>query len=107
MEQRRIRAAFSHASLTCDGQRRGRPPGADLRSRALLSGLAHCTVCGGSLVALTRRHGTGAVRKRVELYGCAYHQKRGRSVCPNGVVMRQDRLDRVFLDAWPRPSTRG
>ena len=99
VEQRRIRAASSHASVTHEGRRRGRPPGADLRSRALLSGLAQCAACGGSLVALTRRHGTGAVRQRVALYGCVYHQKRGRAVCTNDVVIRQDRLDAVFLDA--------
>ena len=99
VESRRLRAATTHASVTHAGHRRGRPSGADLRSRALLSGMAQCAVCGGSLVAFTRRHGTGAVRKRVELYGCVYHQKRGPAVCTNNVVIRQERLDTVFLDA--------
>src|SRR5215470_18048666 len=86
------------AATTCNGQRRGRPAGTG-RSASLLSGLVHCAVCGGSLVALTRRHGTGSVRKPVDLYGCSYHQKRGRVVCSNDVAIRQGRLDRVFLDA--------
>ena len=99
VEQRRTRAASSHASMTHDGQRRSRPPGADLRSASLLSGLAQCTVCGSSLIALTRSHGTGAIRQRVRFYGCNYHLKRGPAVCTNDVVIRQDRLDAVFLDA--------
>src|SRR5499427_4155890 len=94
VERRRLWAA-----TTGTGQRLGRPPGTAVRAAALLSGLAQCTVCGGSLVALTRRHGTGAIRTRVDLYGCSYHQKRGRAVCTNDVAIRQDRLDRVFLDA--------
>jgi len=94
VERRRLWAA-----TTPNGQRRGRPPGTAVRSASLLSGLAQCTVCGGSLVALTRRHGTGAVRTRVDLYGCSYHQKRGRAVCANDVAIRQDRLEAAFLDA--------
>ena len=50
-------------------------------------------------MALTRRHGTGAIRTRVDLYGCSYHQKRGRAVCANDVAIRQDRLEAAFLDA--------
>src|SRR5215468_4179344 len=86
------------AATTCNGQRRGRPPGTAVHAAALLSGLAQCTVCGGSLVALTRRHGTGAIRTRVDLYGCSYHQKRGRAVCANDVAIRQDLLEAAFLD---------
>ena len=99
VEQRRIRAATSCPSTTREGQRRGRPLGADLRASSLLSGLAQCAVCGSSLVALTRPHGTGTARRRVALYGCVYHQKRGQAVCTNDVVIRQDRLDAAFLDA--------
>src|SRR5499433_751482 len=99
VEQRRIRAATSCPSMTRTGQRRGRPLGADLRAGSLLSGLAQCAGCGSSLVALTRPHGTGTARRRVALYGCVYHQKRGQAVCTNDVVIRQDRLDAAFLDA--------
>jgi hypothetical protein len=70
-----------------------------LVSPYLLSGLAVCASCGGSLVAITRPHGTGAARQRVAMYGCVYHQKRGRVVCKNDVVIRQDKLDAAFLEA--------
>jgi site-specific DNA recombinase len=99
VEQRRIRAASSCPSTTHDGRRMARPPGADLRSPSLLSGLAQCAACGGSLVALTRPHGSAGARRRVPCYGCVAYQKRGRAVCANDVVIRQDRLDAVFLDA--------
>jgi len=99
VEQRPIRAATSCPSTTRAGQRRGRPLGADLRASSLLSGLAQCAVCGSSLVALTRPHGTGMARRRVAFYGCVYHQKRGQAVCTNDVVIRQDRLDAAFLGA--------
>jgi len=85
--------------ITRAGRHVSRPSGADLVSPYLLSGLAVCAVCGGSLVAMTRLHGTGADRRRVPMYGCVYHQKRGRVVCENDIVIRQDKLDAAFLDA--------
>jgi hypothetical protein len=33
------------------------------------------------------------------MYGCVYHQKRGRVVGKNDVVIRQDKLDAAFLAA--------
>jgi len=48
---------------------------------------------------MTRPHGTGADRRRVPMYGCVYHQKRGHVVCANDVVIRQDKLDEAFLTA--------
>src|SRR5207249_3816494 len=99
VERRRERAASSFPSVTRDGRHVSRPSGADLVSPYLLSGLAVCATCGGSLVAMTRPHGTGAARQRVPMYGCVYHQKRGRVVCKNDVVIRQDKLDAAFLEA--------
>jgi hypothetical protein len=99
VEQRRERAASSFPGVTREGRHVSRPSGADLVSPYLLSGLAICAACGGSLVALTRPHGTGAARHRVAMYGCVYHQKRGRVVCQNDVVIRQDKLDAAFLEA--------
>jgi site-specific DNA recombinase len=61
-----------------------------------LSGIAKCAECGGSLVAFTRDMKGGARRK---LYGCMYHHKRGVKVCRNPILIRQERLDRVVLDA--------
>jgi DNA invertase Pin-like site-specific DNA recombinase len=99
VERRRERAATSFPGFTRDGRRLSRPSGADLASPYLLSGLAVCAACGGSLVAMTRPHGTGADRQRVPMYGCVYHQKRGDVVCKNDVVIRQEKLDKAFLEA--------
>jgi site-specific DNA recombinase len=99
VERRRQRAAASFPGVTRDGRRTSRPSGADLVSPYLLSGLAICAACGGSLVAITRPHGTGADRRRVPMYGCVYHQKRGAIVCKNDVVIRQEKLDAAFLEA--------
>src|SRR5262245_37985565 len=99
VERRRVRAATTHAGQTRDGQRRSRPPGSDLRSPSLLGGLAQCAVYGGSLTSMTRPYGPAGRRRRVAIYGCAYHQKRGPAVCTNAVVIRQDRLDAAVLSA--------
>ncbi len=99
VERRRERAATTFLSFTRDGRRVSRPSGADLVSPYLLSGLVVCAACGGSLVALTRPHGPAGARQRVPMYGCVYHQKRGDVVCKNDVVIRQEKLDKVFLEA--------
>lgn len=99
VEQRRQRAASTFTGFTRAGRRVGRPSGADLASPYLLSGLAVCAECGGSLVAITRPHGPAGARQRVPMYGCVYHQKRGRVVCSNDVVIRQEKLDAAFLGA--------
>ena len=61
------------------GQLLTRPSGEKLPSKYLLSGLAKCGVCGGSVVAMTRHNG----RHRRNLYGCVYHHKRGAAICSN------------------------
>jgi hypothetical protein len=75
------------------GQLRGRPSGADIESPYLLSGIAECAVCGGSLVAMTRSHG----RQRMPFDGCIRYHKRGVESCRNGVQIRQDVLDEAVL----------
>jgi len=77
-----------------DGRLIGRPSGADVESPYLLSGIAECALCGGSLVAMTRPHG----RQRVPFYGCMRYHKRGVHVCRNGLQIRQDVLDQAVLD---------
>ena len=64
-----IRQAFAR---TANGRLCGHPSGADLRSAYLLSGLAKCAICGGSLVAYKRKRGDGK-----DLYICVFHHKRG------------------------------
>lgn len=99
VERRRERAASTFPGARRDGRRASRPSGADLVSPYLLSGLAQCGACGGSLVAMTRPHGPAGARRRVQMYGCVYHHKRGASVCTNDVVIRQEKLDEAFLSA--------
>jgi site-specific DNA recombinase len=74
----------------------GRPPLDRHKSEYLLSGIAKCAECGGSLVAFTRDMKGG---ERRNLYGCMYHHKRGAKVCRNPILIRQEKLDRVVLDA--------
>ena len=66
------------------------------RREYLLSGIAKCAECGGSLVAFTRDMKAGG--RRV-LYGCNYRAKRGATICGNAVLIKQEKLDRVVLDA--------
>jgi hypothetical protein len=48
---------------------------------------------------MTRPYGPAGRRRRVPIYGCAYHAKRGPAVCTNAVVIKQDRLDAAVLGA--------
>jgi len=95
VEARRRRAAESYLRQPRTGQLGGRRSGGDFESPYLLSGLGQCGVCGGSLVAMTRGHG----RRRAKFYGCAYHHKRGATVCSNSVQLRQEILDGALLEA--------
>ena len=77
-----------------NGRLIGRPSGADVESPYLLSGIAECAECGGSLVAMTRSHG----RQRMPFYGCLRYHKRGVHACRNGLQIRQAVLDQAVLD---------
>ena len=67
------------------------------QEKYLLSGIARRVTCGGSLVAFTRDYKRADERGR--FYGCNYNHKRGAKVCANHILIRQDRLDQVVLDA--------
>ena len=79
-----------------DGRLLSRPTGEDRRSPYLLSSIAKCVTCGGSIVAIKR---TAKRRYTRTVYQCAYHHKRGRAVCTNNVEVRQDVLDSAILHA--------
>jgi DNA invertase Pin-like site-specific DNA recombinase len=98
VQERRARAA-SAIGCTRNGHRRGRPPGADLVSPYLLSGIAMCAACGGSLVAFAHSRGPRGNRRRVKFYGCIRHARRGNVICQNDVMIRQETLNAAFLDA--------
>jgi DNA invertase Pin-like site-specific DNA recombinase len=89
------RALYSFAS---NGKLLGRPAHLDNTrdSPYLLSGLAKCSECGGSLVALTRDTKT---TRRARFYGCAYSHQRGQTVCRNNLLIKQTILDHAVLDA--------
>ena len=57
---------------------------------------AKCVTCGGSIVAIKR---TAKHRYTRTVYQCAYHHKRGNTVCTNNVEVRQDILDSAILHA--------
>lgn len=79
---------------TPEGYICGHPSGADLRSLYLLSGMAKCGVCGGSLISFKRKPTEGH-----SLYVCNFHHHREPAICKNAVRMPQPRLDRAFLQA--------
>jgi site-specific DNA recombinase len=97
----RVQAKLTHVgSLYArrpNGQLVSRPSGADLRSTYLLSGLAQCAVCGGSIVCQLRRRCEGK-----NVYMCAYHHGRGKAVCTNDLRIKQDVMDVAVLDALNR-----
>jgi site-specific DNA recombinase len=91
----RNRTLYARAA---NGRLLGRPRHLDFTgdSPYLLSGIARCAECGGSLVALTR---DAKAAPRGRFYGCAYHHKRGQAVCRNGLLIRQSILDQAVLQA--------
>jgi hypothetical protein len=92
--QARRETAASTFVRRMNGRLIGRPAGADVESPYLLSGIAQCGLCGGSVVAMTRSHGS----QRVRFYGCMRYHKRGVNVCRNGLQIRQDVLDAAVID---------
>ena len=77
----------------------GRRP-RQLESPYLLSGHGRCSTCGGAISVLSRAH--GKQRRRVYVYGCLTHAKRGKTICPNAVVLPLDRVDTAVIDALTR-----
>ncbi|MBI5315042.1 MAG: recombinase family protein [Nitrospirae bacterium] len=78
---------------TPDGHRLLRSPnGATFPSPYLLSGIAQCGTCGGSIVAQRRgsKHGR-------DVYMCIHHHKRGPTVCANDLRIDQGILNSALL----------
>jgi DNA invertase Pin-like site-specific DNA recombinase len=76
------------------GQLYGRPA-SGVESKYLLSGLARCATCNGSMYVKSRSHG----RKRAFFYGCTSFHLRGSAVCSNSVEVPMDRSDAAVLEA--------
>jgi site-specific DNA recombinase len=95
VEERRVRNHRAYLRGE-DGRLLSRPTGEDRRSAYLLSSIAKCVTCGGSIVAIKR---TAKRRYTRTVYQCALHHKRGSMVCTNNVEVRQDILDSAILHA--------
>jgi hypothetical protein len=74
----------------------GRPSGADVLSPYLLSGIAACSLCHGSLVAISRGEG------KAPRYGCLHYHRKGTVGCLNGLQIRQDCLESRYSTRWRR-----
>ena len=92
----RVRARTDRAHnlyiRSSDGRLLGRPTGADLRSEYLLTGLAQCGVCGGSMAVQKRSQNQAA-----NCYMCIFHHKRGPTICSNDLRIKQGLLDSALL----------
>ncbi len=67
----------------------------DVESKYLMTGLARCSHCGGPMTVV----GQDYHRRSGRYYVCAYHKKRGSSICKNSLLMEQKQLDNVLLKA--------
>ena len=77
------------------GSARSYHDGSPRVSRSLLSGLASCSVCGGSIII-------SGSKKRAQCYGCGHYRNRGRTVCPNSLLESVTVVDRRLLDEIER-----
>lgn len=93
----RLRAAEALYLQTTGGVRHGRPS-PDVESKYLLTGLARCGDCGGSMYVKKRKVGT----ERVHVYGCTSYHRRGSSVCRNRLEIPITLADRGILAALLR-----
>src|SRR5215468_8561941 len=86
---RDTRASYLRAT---NGQLWGRPANG-IESKYLLTGLAQCGRCGGSLIVHSRASGS----RRANAYLCSYHHLRGSTVCPGGLVLPMDLTNLAIL----------
>ena len=75
----------------------GRPT-SGLESKYLLTGLARCAECGGTLTVRSRGNGT----RRAFFYACSSFHHRGRAVCANSLEMRLADADESVLTELER-----
>jgi site-specific DNA recombinase len=75
------------------GQLWGRPIDGH-ESKYLLTGMARCGLCGGTMIVHSRQHG----RQRAFFYACSSFEKRGRIVCPNSLKMWLQVADEAILE---------
>ena len=90
----RLEAARAIYLRGTNGQAFGRPVLGN-PSPYLLTNLASCACCGGSLRVRTRDHG----RTRAKFYGCAGYHERGRAVCSNRRELPMADGNAILLEA--------
>ncbi|MGD0265512.1 MAG: recombinase family protein [Candidatus Methylomirabilota bacterium] len=67
-----------------------------LQSRHLLTGLLRCGVCGAQFIARPGyKRKTG---RKYRYYGCAFHARRGNSVCANATYLPLEATEQELLD---------
>jgi site-specific DNA recombinase len=80
------------------GQLHGRP--CDGRAaKYLLTSLATCGLCGGSLEVRSRSHGTGHKLTRMYFYACSSYYRRGKAICPNKLEVPLEATDAEVIAA--------
>ena len=89
---------FAAAAATCGSATPGSAcrPRLGVASKYLLSGLARCASCGGSLVA----HVTSDRSRRYPYYICSTFSNRGRTVCGNSLSLPMADADIAVLDRF-------
>jgi hypothetical protein len=80
-----------------NGRLWGRPE-VGLESKYLLTGLARCGQCGGTMTVRSRNHGS----RRAFFYACSSFHHRGKAVCANSLEMRLAEADNAVLAALER-----
>jgi site-specific DNA recombinase len=93
----RLAAARATYVRGTGGEMFGRPP-TGLDSKHLLTGLARCGECGGSLLVRSRSHG----KQRALFYACSTYHRKGRSVCPNNLETPLPLADEAVLSDFER-----
>ena len=77
-----------------DGQLWGRPP-SGVEAKYLLTGMASCWKCGGTLEVRSRAHGS----RRGFFYTCSTYRRRGVAVCDNQAWIPMRAADEAVLEA--------
>ena len=77
------------AGRPCDGR----------AAKYLLTGLAKCGLCGGSLEVRSRSHGTGRKRTRKYFYACSSYYRRGKAVCQSKLEIPLEVTDAEVIAA--------
>ena len=88
----RLQRTRAHYLCHSNGKLWGHP-GSGLESKYLLTGLAQCGECDGTLMVRTWR----AANRRLFFYGCQNYHLRGRRVCTNHLLMPMDAANETVL----------